>query len=130
VAEAQSPDTARELCVSVEDEMADELARLTGVSLLLCRDRALTEDRAAEAVARAGPDAGGRCRAGPPVPPPHVDQPRHPRPPTQGDRAGGDGPLVVAVGDELHSMLVAELAGKASSRRHLSSPWRRSAVSC
>jgi RNA polymerase sigma factor (sigma-70 family) len=52
VAEAQSPDTASELCVSVEDELADELARLTGIALLLCRDRALAEDLAAEAVAR------------------------------------------------------------------------------
>lgn len=53
MAEAQTPESARELCVSVEDELADELARLTGIALLLCRDRALAEDLAAEAIARA-----------------------------------------------------------------------------
>lgn len=38
--------------MALEDDVVDELARLTGVALLLCRDRVLAEDLAAEAIAR------------------------------------------------------------------------------
>ena len=38
--------------MALEDELVDELARLSGVALLLCRDRALAEDLAAEAIMR------------------------------------------------------------------------------
>jgi RNA polymerase sigma factor (sigma-70 family) len=51
VAGLTAPET-QELSVALEDDVVDELARLTGVALLLCRDRALAEDLAAEAITR------------------------------------------------------------------------------
>jgi RNA polymerase sigma factor (sigma-70 family) len=38
--------------VALEDELVDELARLTAVAVLLCKDRALAEDLASEAISR------------------------------------------------------------------------------
>ena len=46
-------DRAQELRVISDDELAREFARLTRIALLLCRDPAIAEDFAAEAIIRA-----------------------------------------------------------------------------
>lgn len=51
-ADCEPRKTVREPRVLTEDELASELASLTGVALLLCGNRVLAEDLAAEAVER------------------------------------------------------------------------------